>query len=538
MTSLIQNRLIWKDYREFMLPLFVAGCLAFVLTIAATCFSWLGTEEIKSLGLIGKLISPLNMFANSCGLVLGVLLFAPEKENRTSQFLASLPAAPRSLAMTKLGFGIAGLFFFVAFCYLTVAITGVLFGSALSGWPPTSELIANLFIPLICFICGVFWSLMLRSTLFALPAAAATVLFMEFLANYLVPEALGQTRSPSAISYLAWALRIPVSALLVGLIVRALPGWLQDQTTKSTFPWVKGERVLARIGQSDARKGVMSSLLWQSFRQSRVVLFVCAIACGLIAAVSLSFVLPPQLFFILLMIAFCVPLFASSLAFAGDHIQNRYRFFQQQAEFGKQLWRARLLPSAALAGLTTICLMFGFDAVSVLQLSNYYSLVDHYGYFVGEFNLPYLDGVLLHLTTMKVLIIFLTAVAIGQFFSMMNSSPILAVVSAGLYGIVGLAWAFLLMVCDASLVLFLLPVAVILLLTTWVMAPRWLADRKTVFERYYPWLSLLLAAVLVIGGFAVKRSTEVPRLPTRPSGVPRGINTPGWMLSSTSLMWA
>ncbi len=516
MTSLILNRLVWKDCRELM-PLFLAGCLAFVATIAATCFSWSGTQEFKNLGPIVKLISPLNMFVNVCGLVAGILLFAPEKESRTSQFLGNLPVAPRSIATSKLLLGMACVFLFVTFCYFCVAVTGMIYGKAFFylGWPPRQEIISNLFVPVMCFAWGVFWSLTLRSTLFALVAATASVLIAESLANFFVPELFSFPSSSPAISVITWVVRIPLLAVVIALVVRAVPDWLQDEPVKTfQISWPKISRVHRPITMKVSPRGVMAVLVWQTFQQSRVMLIVGAVACGMIAVIGL-FQISPEVFAILALVSYAIPLCAASLAFAPDQTRHHYRFFQQQAEYGRRLWFSRLLPTAVLVVLATVCLTFGFDALSVAQSSSYSSFFDRSGYYIGEYNLPLVEGAILHLTPIKVMLILLTGMSIGQFFSMLVSSPILSVVCALLYGTLGIGWAFLMLVCDATLWLFLLPAALILFLTTWVQAPRWLADKKTVFDRWYPWLSLLFAAFLVMSGFAVKRSVRSCKIAER-----------------------
>lgn len=506
MINAARNRLIWKDFREVM-PLFLAGCLAFFIIIAATCFSWWGTEGFKALGPIANLISPLNMFANVCGLVLGVLLFAPEKENRTTQLLSSLPINPRSIAMTKLGFGTVCLMFFVAVCYLSVAAVGMLFGKASTGWPPIAEITGNLFIPFVCFLWGVFWSLTLRSTVYALFAAAVSVLIAESISNVFLPEPLGLPSTSSTNALIIWVLRIPIIAALIILVNQALPNWLQDERASLRVPWSRNRPAIRAFSNDRRPRGVMTSLVWQSFRQNRTLLIASAIGCIAIAIIGI-FTSDTDVFAWLLLTAYVVPLFASSFVFAADHHKDRYRFFQEQSEFGRQLWLARLLPVAVLVVVATICMPSGFDAISMLPS------IHGSGYGVAEFfsNLGLMDGVLLHLTPLRVLAMLLTGMAIGQFFSMFMSSPVVSVVCSMMYGMLGFGWAILMMICDASLLLFLFPVAGILLITTLVQLPRWLADRKTVFDRYVPWLSVLVAALLVMVGFFVKRAVEVPAL--------------------------
>lgn len=498
MTTLARNRLIWKDCRE-LFPLYIAGCVTFLIVIVLNCFSWSGGIDVA---IIERLMLPVRLCTSLCGILLGVLLFAPERENRTSLFLAGLPFSGWKISLTKFLLGLIGLSLFVAFCYATISLVGVLYSTYEASWPPRSEVLSDLVLPFLCFALGIFWSTRSKSSLTSLVAAAFSMMVIEAIVHNAFSGREYWWAFAGVHAVAVGCLRL--AALFVILIASAvaLPGWLQDQqltlqslADSSTRRLRKGRG--ARRNPSDQARGALNSLVWQTFRKSRWYVLGGLVACIMLAVVQSQITLRWQ--FNILIVSFLIPFAFACTAFMDDNYKQRYRFFQQHVEFGRQLWFARLLPPLLMVLAVTFFSMTFFDhAHSYFGRGSYFDPA---------------HVVAMNLTPLGIFLILFTGMALGQFFSMMIPSPVVSVGAALAYAFVMVAWSSVLLVSHASLVWFLLPVAIASLYATWHHAPNWLAEKTSPFKLSLPWTVFFASIIAVAIGFACFRVYEIPAIP-------------------------
>ncbi len=503
MNSLVNRRLIWKECRE-LTPLMLGCCAAFVLTLAGWIFSWSGEwGDFSIFGPTNQLIPMLNMFVNTCGILIAVSLFVPERENKTAELLSHLPVTGWGIARTKLIFGFLLFLGFGVFCYCLVGIAGFFAGVHSDFWPFLSELFDDLLLSLECFFWGVFWSLSLKRTIYALLLAASTVIVIAGIASLLVPYGVPVNGTAN----MGWVFRIPVFFVVVFAVLTMAKGWLKDETKLKVRGSIKSSTpVELSVDISPRPRGILTSLLWQSFRQFRMPLIfaigiLTILVCTWIFWQSEPF---PGLAVVTAVILFSVPVVFSGFTFTFDQHDKNYRFFQQQSEFARWLWFARLIPPTLLG---IACLLFAAFLISP-ELVN-----DNWDADLGMFAEYYLqptEYVIMNLTVVKFGIVVFCALALGQFFSMFVESSLLSVVNCLAFGATLGGWSLLLIYCDASFWIFLFPIGVILLGATWWAAPRWLAEKSSAWDRMFPWIALATAGVGVMAGFMYHRATDVP----------------------------
>ena len=512
-----RRRLVWKEFRQNMpLTIVFVVVMGLTLTVSKIVAESHPSNPGHGLAFWFRIIwTYTNIFA----LAVGVFIFSPEKENRTDQFLSILPIRSGFPVRTKLWMGMLTIAMFAAigllFHLFEVFVIGSRFDTSIQmetqfppAWIPFLQFGVGLALLLECFFWGAICSLFTGRAIVA--AVLATVCFTLF--SWALPMMCGMSLSGIPTWRPAFA-GFLVGKFLVYLgmgfaLIRLGKNWLGDVSRlgenngTSGFEAGRAMRLVARIGKRLTRPPltprIYSSLIWQSFRQFRLifvyeVIGAAALFLGflLISALVNDFKIEPESLILSLIVpVVIVPLIGSMFVFFVDHQDQNYRFFQQHREFGRKLWFARLLP----AGLLTL--------VSASLLAILIMVFSNLTWGSSAFNwLPY--GCAAVLATVSVF-------AIGQFNSMFFRSGVFAVASALLMSIASLLVLVWLAFLGAAWIPFFAPIPLALLAVTWWRAPQWLADGNRFGNIVLTCLTLALVTVVLLAAFAIVRVQSVP----------------------------
>ena len=491
------SQLVWKESKE-KYGLAIAAGVSFALAMTAWAWSW-SSGEANHWDAPKGLLTLLNMWVNTFAVIVGVMLFSPEKEGRTFQLLGTFPISGIPIAVTKIFVGAAFVLANTVFCYglafAAASAIGVQFPLAGMG---SADLVGQLLSPLESFCWGVFWSMTLTSTLFAILMATACVLVSLFIANLFG----GSSMFYHSQANYSWWIRIPVLVFLIVAIARNSKHWLRES---SNFSRANATTRGTRFTLASAKLPILfSRLLWQSFKQFKLALLL---AIPILVLFTIAFSLfptqSPDLPYLALSALgwlMVVPLTLGLLTFHFDQQKQSYHFFQQQVEHGRWLWLSRLIIPLSVS---TFAALIG-SMVTRFSVANLNSNSHHVGSYFVYFLHP-LEYMYFELSPIDVFILVLTAFAIGQYCSMMIR-PALVSFFMGVCGFVfAVAWVLLLLHCGAGFIWFLLPLALVLIVTTWQHSPSWLADRRN----FKPWLAVALTCVLLISGLMYMRATEI-----------------------------
>lgn len=258
------RRLMWKEFRQLMPLMFGAPLLFIVLHLVLLLQK---NQETRILILHATLVGLPGLFA----IGVGALLVGHEKEQRTMQWLTSLPIARPTLIRTKLGIGLA--------CLAIMWVLSMLLVTLFSGgyfWRSTSftalsfsENLSMVLHSLFLLLIGVALSWRCQSPLTALillvPLAFVPLLLAALVVAIAAPE------GDEARSHL-YMISLIVSQLL-GCVAAAYWGWTEANCML---------RAQSSLGQSrvDAPSSVMlgspmtplRALLWQFVKQNRTAL--------------------------------------------------------------------------------------------------------------------------------------------------------------------------------------------------------------------------------------------------------------------------
>lgn len=215
---------------------------------------------------------------------------------------------------------------------------------------------------------------------------------------------------------------------------------------------------------------------------------------------------------------FVTPTLYGAMAFSADQRRGSYRFLAEHAARPRYVWLAR---HAVWLG-AACCVMLTATTFLMTVLGR--QLLTYLDYFVRENDQSQTwisradDPVHVLLTALSATPYILalaaggtlTAYALGQFWSMLMRSEIIAAFTALVLSVGLAAWVALLFVWDLPGRLFLLPLFVGLMFATWFRAPAWIADRQT----WRAWLApaLAVAATLALVGVAlpIVRVSQLP----------------------------
>ncbi len=536
-------RMGWKELRQNtpLLGIFFAGLLTSlaISTLAGQLF------QVAPSDIADFWFGTIYVFIPVFSLAIGVFIFAPEKENRTSQFLGILPMRSGQIVFIKLVIGLLTVAIFIFLGVLlqrfgqifvgesstatianeTAAFERSLTPSSLFGqwqWQAT-PVVSCITLTMECYCWGAICSLVCKRAIFA--AVLAGTCFA--LASWGFPTAIGaalaqrSTDGPpsrrlfSDSFYTIFLISKIATYAAMGLGLAHLGSRWLGHSPNNEFPDWLG-RVAAKPRERIESSGdtswgvsadrpfinsrIYSSLIWQSVRQFGTTFFFTLLGAApflfgsvLIAATVSEFQIDHLFVYSCLAVVLVViPLIASMFVFIVDHQDRNYRFFQQHREFGRKLWLARLLPAALVTLVCGLLLSMGLVVLGwQLLTASETALVFRFALFPA--------------------IVVFCAFAIGQFNSMFLRSGVFVVVSVIVMS--GILFAGICGLCflDPTLVAFLLPVPLAMLAITWWRAPHLLAESNPMANLVLPWLSLGIVVVVSVTALSWFRVASVPQ---------------------------
>ena len=498
------SRLIWKEFRQNLPVLFVfVGLMFFIATMQYR--TELPGMELWCTGSWGVLC----LFA----ITIGIYLFSPEFENKTSSILQQLPVSSGFVVKNKILIGISFLFTFLVIAFLLQAfqVFGLGYSLSQSGEifddPERTNLTAvigaAIIVPVECFICGVVCSLAIRRAIFAIFAAFGLVLLGWFVLAVICSTLLTliQPADDNMVLFFVFSTKFLLLLLLASSIFPLSKRWLgnapqigaTDQLPSppnSAVPLNSQTKhqnlAVDSLGAADSsryasasisRSRVKHSLIWQTFRQQRIHLIVFAVLIGLTACycqiyleyaythrgANFSTYIAIAQYGAVFMGLAC--LLCGQLAFAADNQNDKYRFFQQHGDFPWTIWSIRLTPAFLL---TLLCFVIVF--VQYFWLRNVQLEYESYG----------VTGHDCDATTLRLLLIIFSAFAIGQYNSIFFKSIVFSVAMNLLLSIGLWSWFLFLYEFHGNYLAYFMPIPVAMCLATWLWSPHWIAgENKT-----------------------------------------------------------
>ncbi len=374
--------LVWKQLRDYRM------LLAWVLGILISG-PWLLFSLADTSAGFWDLMHPL-VSALSCAtaVAIAVLSFVDERESGTKELLGQFPVAGRQVAALKMGCSLVAVLLYlsvamaVVICMALVMIrtsaaAGVqTVGYSLVEWLELSrhELVFTNAVTIFVFGIASLGSIRSNSSLVALMMIA-----FGGVVGFLLLSALANWVSLSH-KTLLWlepldSLLLIHGVVLIGLAFLVAPSWLsrpvsRERRSKAGGWWGSlSGRLAPRESQ---RSGVVSALLWQSFRQQRMILlFLSATMLALFLFVFFNLEVyagryakpssDPAFLLLLTLGGFAFAGFAAAIGcIYHDKFRQRFHFFRQHREYGGWFWFSRVL--FPLGFLLASSMLFAFVA--------------------------------------------------------------------------------------------------------------------------------------------------------------------------------
>lgn len=443
------------------------------------------------------------------------ILFSMEHEENTYDFLRGLPATWQPIFFGK--------FMSAALSAILLAAVLTMFGlwtlGAGAGLPSreNASLAIGVFGVAIfeALAWGTLWSLLVKRPL----AAAVVTLFTASLATNLAANILRFNDTNPQIYMQAIPQRMAVIVAVLAASVLIARNWLATPTDirrpgivhclKQLLTWRPRLGAMSvratRYADRPRRRSMMLRLVWQTWRESwKLLVLPVALAAfclfitwifgyllaqedGLAPAIGIGTI-------------FFGPTLYGALAFAADQRRGNVRFLAEHAAMPRYVWLSRhvvwlgtlLALAAVLSVAVTMFVTTGLQHRWQDPRNSWgrYTSTDNILREMAQFLEAF--GAVSGLTWFG----SLAAYSIGQLCSMLVRSEILAAFVSLVLAVVLSAWVAVLFVWGLSASFFLLPIAVGLMLTTWLRAPGWIEGRNT-------WRAWLRPALAVAGTFAV-----------------------------------
>ena len=518
------KRLIWKERRE-LTPVWIAIMLIAVFGLAMLAFqasSPLGNKEIVQAG--------LHSFIAILSATLAIVGFTSESENRTLGRLQNLPLHPRFVGGVKLAVGAIATMAGTLLLVLLVPVLGSIFRLELSETSKPLLLVLLLVGSLIIYFTATAVSMLTRSigkSLFVMVATLVPLLFWlgsrPFFNTSYFEDNFG----------LVLLVQMALVAVMGMVSVLRLVPWVEGRGLKMPKSLGAGETSFVASDLASPAATAMPNrmvvgsaafgpsygrILWQTWRQSRVMLVTCFLACCLVCLIALVnpnwWELPsPPIARWALSICFCfgvVTLFSPAV-FVKDHQQSNYRFFHQNREHPTAFWLARLTPWFVM--VVSILIVFSLPVLLILtDVAGWAWLIDSDQHGSNSLDAQHFMQLAVQGAMWLPVLGLMAALGCGQFWSMFIRNPIInTVVTAFTSGLL-LSYCFYLFSVNESLMLFAVPVVVGLFLATYVRSRQWLADRGGLVLWSAPIAVVGLTAMIAFGSMAWHRATEYPDL--------------------------
>jgi hypothetical protein len=477
--------------------------------------------------------------------------FSVEHEEETYSYLLGLPAtwwpafAGKLLVSTVSAAALAGI----------LSITGWIFcGFDTPGAHDTPAALGVFGMAIVeALAWGTFFSLLVKRPLVA---AMLTLIVASVVINIAVVTTSAQAVAgldPGAyVQALPWRLAIVAVVFLCDVLIARQWLVVRARPVRSIRVQVPNLLTLSREGLQSlkgrigyvatkgARRRLLLRLLWQSWRESwKLILLPLLIGVVLFAGMSAFLALFNRSDEVMLLLLVASPLFVpalyGSMSFYADQRRGSYRFLAEHAARPRYVWLARhivWLGTFVLISAALTYVVFGLFAALVHRSTG--QMLDQmlrggrpYGiqYPAAQVEYDIHQGVSYAIAVALLGALgSLTAYAIGQLFSMVLRSEIVAAFISLVCSVVLGGWLITLFLWQLSGWVFLLPLAAALMLATWLRAPDWIAGRNSSHAWWKP-------AAAVFGTFSVVglllplvRIEQVPR--TVEFGSPRDGDTP------------
>lgn len=462
----IQRRLLWKELRQLW-PL--GACSVLIGIFFFVLYQFNSAELDRPIVLRMLIVGMPGLFAVG----VGAMLVGQEKDQRTILWLSSLPVAKRDLVRIKL---IASLFSLIVLWIISLLLASVFSGG--EHWSAgdrlgESTLVDNVALSLHTFylmLAGLALAWRFRSAFTALlclvPAAFAPFVLAAALQQLIASTA---ARSDGALSS-----TFVVVAQLICIAVVTPWGWRNAMRALEASNDGRGRvSTVKRLGALTLPHSPASALLWQFAKQNTVALraivglFAVAAFLAAVSKVDPYRHSSDQVFFgsgSAALAAFLVVLAISwlgALAFQSDMLQRRIRFLSDRGVSPVMTWLSRQAIPVCLVGIGLIVTLL----LATRSLAA--SLGPNHGLTVELFQ------VILVATLFGALPIYTVSQWVGQLFT----SPIIATITAPAISF-GLATylTFAASTIGTSFII-LGVVAVLPLITTFVLTRRWMDCR-------------------------------------------------------------
>ncbi len=488
MNVAVLSRLLWKEQRaqrSFWLAMAALTSVS-VLLIGALDKS----EHPYAWWLSAFIFMAPGFYAVGCAAV----MFAGEKESGTFPFQAALPVSSLTVFTAKCVSAVLGTAALYAVLAAAIAV------SSGSIFPPASDraslVLASILFCLEMLGWGIFYSLLSAHTLRSVVMATATASLC--LNGSFILSAKVAWDMDALASGLSWRLVIVAVVLAVDTYLGAR--WMVERSTARS-----ASQGLASLGSwrslfSGRQSSIAWRLVWQQWGDMRGVYSVLALAYffGLIIVgyVQDWNVWSPQL------VAGSIALIAAlvgSTVFLTDQRRHQRRFLVERGVGPWELWFHRQIVGAFL----TVVLSGIVASIAVLARSSQ-----------GDFSFAVL-----------LVGIVVVGYAIGQFCSMVISSPVLSCLATLALLVPVSAWMALITLLRLPILLGIVPIPIAFLIASRIHCNDWMREEVSWRSR-----SKLIAfgsvwSIAVIGSVLVYRVVEIPAVEYPPAlrELPRGL---------------
>ena len=498
MTTDVFRRIVWKEYR--MLRGFWVALAAFVLAGQFAASMYVRDAEDVRMALIAIMSVAVALYA----LGAAATAFAVEREEGTVALLQALPVQSRQLFRAKVTFAAAST---VLLATLLALITWAwnLTGLVHVRWDSgkfSQEVLGGILIygaaTVSVFVCGLFFSLVLKRPLVAACLAAVAAGGLFYVANVAELLWIRETWPDASPRIIGRATAIAfVSELSIIFAIDIYLGrrWLRDLEFSLRGTSGKRRRAAARAEATIAGKpggpSVVTAfwrLAWQEFRQAWRMMLIF-IGIGALSAISTATLHDPDK----TRVAFAFPLAGALVAvigacvFLSDQERSQFRYFAERPVRPRLVWLNR---QCVWLSVIAALLVVGVPAwvASVFGDLRLLGRQADIGQTVGRDAVrASFGGGLFELPTFALIAVFvLLAYSCGQLCSMAFRSGIIAgFMAVVLTGAVSF-WAVLMGELGVDWRLAVAPIPFFLLFATWLRAPHWIGERSGL----WPWARL------------------------------------------------
>ena len=475
----ITKRLAWKE--TAMLRPICTGCLVLLALILALSLTTSRNAEQHAEFVLNVTIS-LGCLA---ALALAIPLFVLERESGTDMFLDSFPIDGRHVANTKLTRVIG---YFAAFMTGAIALGFAALAIYEQGVPsfqgirmPLVWLGLIVLTPTLCLMWSLVCSLIFRN---GLHATIAAVVFTAASSGAIWIATTGLSGTTNLVAaQVVLAANAILCLLLAGTVWYLSPCWLRGR------PRTAREKIGAKVATISSARTITEpmqtsypwqALLWQNVRRSWIWWSVAAVST-VVSSHYIGRVVLQQIYyhgdfgpashslFLTGPVFIIAGAWIGTLMFSSDQSKSKFLFFQQRADYPRQVWFARFcivllfLPVVWMAGT----LMHSDITISVVERNLEAGNYDRASWTSPLQSIP------------DLMIMFLAAAGLAQLVTIsfrIGSGFISFIATIFLCGVL-LAGCQEITYRGESLLVFLTPISIACFFATWWQAPRWISGR-------------------------------------------------------------